>query len=56
VFLVAISTTMESASIMVLVPSSIPLILIVPNLVLNVVLVGEGATEGSTTKFGTVGA
>ncbi len=43
---------MESTSIVVLVPSFIPLILIVLDLVLDVVLVGERATKGGTTKYG----
>lgn len=44
--------TMEFASIVVLFPSFTPLILIVLDIVLDVVLVGEGATKGSTTKLG----
>jgi hypothetical protein len=47
---VAISTTMESTSIVVLVPSSAPPILTIPNLVLDVVLVGDGGTKGGTTR------
>jgi hypothetical protein len=37
---------MESTSIVVLIPSSVPPILTIPNLVLDVLLVGKGATKG----------
>jgi hypothetical protein len=53
---VATLATLESTYIVVLIPSFTPPILIVPNLVLDIVLVGDGATKGSTTKFGKVWA
>jgi hypothetical protein len=37
---------------MVLVPSFAPPILIVPNLVMDVILLREGATKKGTTKLG----
>jgi hypothetical protein len=43
---------MESTSIVVLVPSSSPPILTILDFILDVILVGEGATKGGTTKFG----
>ncbi len=50
--LVATSTTMESTSIMVSVPSFTPPILIVLNLVLDNILTGKGAAKGNKTKSG----
>jgi hypothetical protein len=46
---------MESTSIVVLIPSSVPPILTIPNLVLDVLLVGKGATKGSKTNWGKLG-
>jgi hypothetical protein len=43
---------MESTSIVVLIPSFAPPILIVPDLVLGIILVGEGATKIGTKKSG----
>jgi hypothetical protein len=51
VLLVATSATMESTSIMVLVPSFAPPILIVPNLVMDVILLREGATKKRHNKI-----
>jgi len=48
---IATFATMESTSIVVLVPSCAPPILTIPNLVLDIVLVGEGGTIGGTTKY-----
>ncbi len=50
-FSIATLIAMESTSIVVLVPSFVPPILTVIDLVLDVVLVGEGGTKGGTTKF-----
>ncbi len=50
--LVATSTTMESTSIVVMVPSFTPSILIVLDLVMDGVLVGEGATKGGKQNWG----
>jgi hypothetical protein len=47
---VAISTTMESTSIVVPIPSFVLRILTIPNVVLDVVLVRDGGTKGSTIK------
>jgi hypothetical protein len=54
-FLVATSITMESTSIVVMVPSSTPPILIVLDLVLDDILVGEGATKGGKKNWGKLG-
>jgi hypothetical protein len=48
---VAISTTMESTSIVVPIPSFVLPILTIPNVVLDVVLAGDGGTKGSIIKF-----
>ncbi len=56
VLLVATSTTMESTSIVVSIPSFAPPILIVPNLILDLILVGKGATKISSKKSGKVWA
>jgi hypothetical protein len=50
--LVTTFTTMESTSIMVLVPSSTPPILIVPDLVLDDILTRKGATKRGKKKSG----
>jgi hypothetical protein len=52
VLLVAFMATMESTTIVVMVPSSAPPTLTILDLVLDVVLAREGATKRSTTKFG----
>jgi hypothetical protein len=56
VLLVAISAALESTSIVFLIPSSIPPILIVLDLVLDTILVRNRATKGGTTKYGKVWA
>jgi hypothetical protein len=54
--LVAISVALESTSIVFLIPFSTPPILIVLDLVLDIILVGDRATKGGTTKSGKVWA
>jgi hypothetical protein len=49
---VAISIVMESTSIVVLVPSYAPPMLIVPYIIIDIILGGEGATKGNTTNYG----
>ncbi len=46
------SVAMGSTSIVVPIPSSVPPILTIPNLVLKYVLAREGGTKGGRTKFG----
>jgi hypothetical protein len=54
--LVAIFAIMESTSIMVVVPSFGPPILIVPKWVCDYILFGKGATNESKVKLGMVWA
>lgn len=48
--LIVIAATLESTSIVVAIPSFAPPILTILDLVLDVVIAGEGGTKGGTTK------